>query len=123
MIARVPATVAILDIGIDPARFEPDRLVPGIDLTAEGEASDRADPHGHGTAMAGTVIASSGARVMPVRIICERGYLREDSLIETAFEWILKRGVAELRVDRALRQRQAHVEVSERVARRDSGHG
>jgi hypothetical protein len=88
----VPTTVAILDTGIDPARIDPARLVPGIDLTMGGGPSDSVDPHGHGTAMAATVIANSGARVMPVRIICERGYLREDSLIETAFEWIVGRG-------------------------------
>jgi subtilisin family serine protease len=81
--------VAIIDTGLDPARIDPGRLVPGVNLSLDGD--DTHDPHGHGTAIAATVLANSNALVLPVKLIGNRGYLRADSQLEVAFEWIVDR--------------------------------
>lgn len=73
------SVVAVLDTGVDPSH--PDlrgQLVGGTDIVDPGTAPD--DPNGHGTFVAGVVVATAGngtggagvaprARVMPVRVL------------------------------------------------------
>jgi subtilisin family serine protease len=87
----VPPAVAIVDTGIDPARSSPRRVVPGVNLSLDGARDDTGDPHGHGTAIATTVLANSSALVMPVKVIGNRGYLRGDVSLEDAFAWMVER--------------------------------
>jgi len=75
-------TVAVLDTGVDLDHADlRDRVVPGVDLLDGGAPRDR---NGHGTHVAGIIAASAGngigvagvapdARIMPVRVLDERG--------------------------------------------------
>jgi hypothetical protein len=83
--------VAIVDTGVDPARADPRRIVPGVNLSLDGAVDDTGDPHGHGTAIAITVLANSSAVVLPVKLIGNRGYLRGDVSLEDAFAWMVER--------------------------------
>jgi hypothetical protein len=86
--------VAIIDTGIDSARIDPRRLVPGINLSLDGPDDDPHDPHGHGTAIATTVLANADALVLPVKLIGNRGYLRDAGQLEVAFEWLVNHASA-----------------------------
>lgn len=86
------AVVAVLDTGVD--LDHPDltgRLVEGIDLVDRGTPPD--DPQGHGTIVAGIIVATADngrgvagvapqARVMPIRVLDERGRGTSDVVAE-----------------------------------------
>jgi hypothetical protein len=86
--------VAIIDTGIDSARVDQRGVAPGVNLSLDGPDDDTHDPHGHGTAIAATVLANSDALVLPVKLIGNRGYLRSGDQLEVAFEWLVNRASA-----------------------------
>jgi len=87
--------VAIVDTGLAPERFDARLLVPGVNLSLDGPEHDTLDRHGHGTLVASTVVAAApGARVMPVKLMGDRGYLRSGEQLEASFEWILEHRAA-----------------------------
>ncbi len=83
--------VAVVDTGIDPERLRGAVLLPGVNLTAEGDPGDTADRHGHGTAVAATILRfAPRARLVPIRVIGRRGMLGAPEDLEAAFGWLIE---------------------------------
>jgi len=77
--------VAVVDSGL--AAGLADR--PGINLSGEGDAADTADPCGHGTAVASTILGiAPGTTLVPVKVTDRRGVLRDHARLTDAFAWI-----------------------------------
>ncbi|NBD23165.1 S8 family serine peptidase [Paenibacillus glycinis] len=85
--------VAIVDSGIDPDRLPSGTvLLPGVNLSGDGDIADTGDPAGHGTAVASTILRiAPGVRLLPVKTMNRRGVLREAALVESALAWIATR--------------------------------
>lgn len=86
------AVVAVVDTGITPELFANARLLPGINLSREGNAHDTSDRADHGTAVAATVLRfAPQAWLVPVKLVGRRGALRDPQALEAAFDWLLDR--------------------------------
>ncbi|QHW29413.1 S8/S53 family peptidase [Paenibacillus rhizovicinus] len=85
------ATIAVIDSGVNVEKLPPGTVVlPGINLSGEGDETDIADHSGHGTAVSATILSvAPAARLLPVKLMDRRGALRDKSQIDTAFAWIL----------------------------------
>ncbi|QJC52694.1 S8 family serine peptidase [Paenibacillus albicereus] len=94
----MPETVTayVLDTGVDPSladEFPHVRLQPGFNLSRHGSPDDSSDPHGHGTAVARTLLAAcrtATVRLVPIRLLDRRGALWERSRVADALERILR---------------------------------
>lgn len=82
--------VAVIDSGIDPERLPPGTAVlPGINLSGDGDAADTHDDAGHGSAVAATILGiAPGAGLLPVKLMDRRGSLRDKAMVDKAFAWI-----------------------------------
>jgi subtilisin family serine protease len=81
--------VAVIDTGVSAERIPAGVLLSGVNLSGEGSADDTSDSNGHGTAVAATIAhAAPLARIVPVKLLGEYGYLRKADHLELAFEWI-----------------------------------
>lgn len=84
-------TVAVIDTGISPEHLVNLVVLPGINLSGEGETDDTSDSGTHGTAVAKTILSiAPETRLVPVRLMNRRGSLRDRKKVEEAFEWILE---------------------------------
>ncbi|WP_179223744.1 S8 family peptidase [Paenibacillus tyrfis] len=88
--------VAVIDSGISPDRLNLiDAVLPGLDLSGEGDCRGTSDEAMHGTAVAATIIRyAPNAKLVPVKIMNHRGVLSAPNLIETAFDWIIEHRAA-----------------------------
>lgn len=86
------AVVAIIDTGLAVERLGQAVVLPGVNLSREGDDDDTADHHGHGTAVALTILRlAPRARLVPVKLMGRRGVLRRSDGLEAAFAWLLER--------------------------------
>lgn len=84
-------TVAVIDTGISPGRLDNPVVLPGINLSGEGDTDDTSDSGTHGTAVAKTILSiAPETRLVPIRLMNRRGSLRDRKKVEEAFEWILE---------------------------------
>ncbi len=84
-------SVAVIDTGIAPQRLPRASVLPGVNLTHEGFADETTDGNGHGTMVAATIVRHSvRARIVPVKLMGNHGYLRAPEQLEAAFDWILE---------------------------------
>lgn len=84
-------SIAVIDTGIYAAQLSYASVLPGVNFSGEGATDDAADPHGHGTAVAATIVQiATQARLVPIRIMDRRGVLRNAAALEAAFDWILE---------------------------------
>jgi hypothetical protein len=91
---RPKLAVAVIDSGVDGARVAAPRVVPGINLSGDGAADDTLDRFGHGSQVALTIAAHAPmATILPVKLLGDRGCLRQHAQLEAAFEWILAQRV------------------------------
>jgi subtilisin family serine protease len=86
---KLRPTVAVIDTGVDLDKVGRHRITPGVNFSLDGDGDDTHDPHGHGTAITATILDRSAAIVLPVKLICETGYLRAEDQLEVAFAWII----------------------------------
>jgi hypothetical protein len=85
-------TVAIIDTGLSLDRPADAIVVPGINLSGERSEDDTTDGHGHGTAIASTILGlAPRSAIVPIKLMTDCGYLRSPDHLEVAFEWILDR--------------------------------
>jgi subtilisin family serine protease len=81
----------VVDTGIDRDRLKGATLLPGVNLTLEGNPSDSTDHHGHGTAVATTILRfAPRTRLVPVKVMDRRGVLGAPEDLEAAFAWLLE---------------------------------
>lgn len=84
-------TVAVIDTGLSPECLDNPVILPGMNLSGEGEVEDTSDSGTHGTAVAKTILSiAPETRLVPIRLMNHRGSLRDRKKVEEAFEWILK---------------------------------
>lgn len=89
-------TVFVMDTGFDPdaaKEFPHVRLHAGFNMSRHGSPDDSSDPHGHGTAVARTLLEACGPapiRLVPVRLLDRRGALWERGRVADALERILR---------------------------------
>lgn len=84
-------TVAVIDTGISPERLENPVMLPGINLSGEGEIDDTTDSGKHGTEVARTILSiAPHTRLVPIRLMDRYGCLHERGKVDEAFEWILE---------------------------------
>jgi subtilisin family serine protease len=82
--------VAVIDSGISPDRLENPVILPGINLSGEGEVDDTTDSGNHGTAVAKTILSIAPQTwLVPIRLMNRRGSLRNRAKVEEAFAWTL----------------------------------
>ena len=75
-------TVAVVDTGVDSSNSDlAGRVVVGYDAIRKRSINQAQDPHGHGTHVAGSIVAhgavsgiAPNARIMPVRVMDSQGY-------------------------------------------------
>ncbi|MFC0334686.1 S8 family serine peptidase [Paenibacillus sepulcri] len=84
--------VAVIDSGIDPDRLQHGTaMLPGVNLSGDGDGGDTRDYAGHGTAVAATIARiAPGSRLLPVKLMNRRGVLRDTAMIESALAWIIE---------------------------------
>jgi subtilisin family serine protease len=81
--------VAVIDSGVDPCAIGSGRLLAGVNLSGEGEPHETRDESGHGTAVAATILeVATAARIVPVRLMDDRGGLGDREHVTRAFEWV-----------------------------------
>ncbi|WP_293072454.1 S8/S53 family peptidase [Moorena sp. SIO3H5] len=84
-------TVAVIDTGISPERLENPIMLPGINLSGEGDIDDTTDSGKHGTEVARTILSiAPHTRLVPIRLMDRYGCLHEREKVDEAFEWILE---------------------------------
>ena len=84
-------TVAVIDTGISPERLENSVILPGINLSGEGNVQNTTDSGKHGTSVAKTILSiAPRTRLVPIRLMNRRGSLRNRKKVEKAFDWILE---------------------------------
>ncbi|WP_194843386.1 S8/S53 family peptidase [Paenibacillus sp. B01] len=89
-------TVFVMDTGFDPdaaKEFPHVRLHAGFNMSRHGSPDDSSDPHGHGTAVARTLLEACGPapiRLVPVRLLDRRSALWERGRVADALERILR---------------------------------
>jgi hypothetical protein len=84
-------SVAVIDTGIDPERVNAAHLLPGLNLSDEGESDETIDYGTHGTAIAQTILQiAPEVRIVPIKIVNRQGILRNLEAMSIAFEWILE---------------------------------
>jgi subtilisin family serine protease len=80
----------VIDTGINPASLGDATVLPGVNLSGEGDPHDTSDPLGHGTLVAATILRiAPHARLVPIRLLNARGALRPVSRLEQAFDWAM----------------------------------
>lgn len=80
-----PWAIAVVDSGVAAGLANG----PGINLSGDGDAADTADPCGHGTAVASTILGIAPATaLLPVKVTDRRGVLRDRDRLADAFAWI-----------------------------------
>lgn len=83
--------VAIIDTGISPERVPNAVVLPGVNVSGEGDSTETTDPFGHGTAVAATIARlAPGVHLLPVRLLNRCGILEDRERVTTAFGWILE---------------------------------
>jgi subtilisin family serine protease len=81
-------TIAVIDSGVHSST----PTAGGVNLTGAGARGDAADEHGHGTAVASTILRHApGARIIPIRVTDGDGVLVSPELLDEAFDWVLDR--------------------------------
>lgn len=76
--------VYLLDTGLLPGRIPADAVVDRVNFAGDGEAGSP-----HGTAVATTILAECpDAKLVVVRVLDDRGWLRSPDGVEAAFAWI-----------------------------------
>jgi hypothetical protein len=82
--------IVVIDTGLSlPESSE--NVRGGINLTKPGDERAIHDEHGHGTAIAMTILRPvPQAHFLSVKLINDRGILKDFSLVETAMEWIIE---------------------------------
>lgn len=81
--------IALLDTGVTRTRLPRRQVVPGRNFSGEGPRGDTEDRDGHGTAVARAILAACpGARILPIKIFCNRGYLRNQRVLLRALAWL-----------------------------------
>jgi subtilisin family serine protease len=81
----------VIDTGIKTDELSHAVILPGINLSGEGDPGDTSDPHGHGTVVAAAILRiAPGARLVPIKLMDRRGGLRSPQALAPAFDWILK---------------------------------
>jgi subtilisin family serine protease len=81
-------TIAVIDSGVHSST----PTAGGVNLTGAGARDDASDEHGHGTAVASTILRhAAGARIVPIRVMDRDGVLASPELLDAAFEWVLDR--------------------------------
>jgi subtilisin family serine protease len=82
--------VAVIDTGVTPDQLDQDRILPGINFSDEGGTYDTSDHHGHGTALAKTILGiAPQCRLLPIKLMTRRGSLRDLKRIDSVFDWII----------------------------------
>jgi subtilisin family serine protease len=85
-------TVAIIDTGLSLDGLKEAIVIPGINLSGERSEYDTTDGHGHGTAIASTILGlAPRSAILPIKLMTDCGYLRLPDRLEVAFEWIFDR--------------------------------
>ena len=88
-------TVAVIDTGISPECLENPIILPGINLSGEGEVNDTTDSGKHGTEVAKIILSiAPQTRLVPIRLMNRWGSLRKREKVEEAFDWILENRAA-----------------------------
>lgn len=91
LILNNQVTIAVIDTGISLERLENPVILPGINLSGEGEVDDTTDCSNHGTAVAKTILSiAPETRLVPIRLMNRWGSLRKREKVEEAFDWILE---------------------------------
>lgn len=84
-------SVAVIDTGVDPERVNAAHLLPGLNLSDEGDLNETIDYGTHGTAIAQTILQiAPEVRIVPIKIVNRQGILRNLEAMSIAFEWILE---------------------------------
>ncbi len=91
-------TVAVLDSGVDAEHPDlADRVLPGRDYV-DGSTDGRADPVGHGTAVASLIAGAGGtglapeARILPVRVLDEDNRYERSATVAEGVIWAVEQG-------------------------------
>lgn len=80
-----PWAIAVVDSGVAAGLA----VGSGINLSGDGDAADTADPCGHGTAVASTILdIAPGTALVSVKVTDRRGVLRDRDRLADAFAWI-----------------------------------
>jgi subtilisin family serine protease len=92
--SRIPTfsnpCVAFIDTGINPHRLASARIVAGVNFSGDGTENDTTDRHGHGTLVAATIAQHAPrARILPIKLMGDRGYLMHPAGLEQAFDWVM----------------------------------
>lgn len=88
---RDGAVVVVIDTGIDPHLLDAAVVLPGVNLSGDGDPDDSTDSHGHGTRVATTILClAPSTRLVPVRLLNLRGALQPTNTLELAFDWVLR---------------------------------
>lgn len=84
-------SVAAIDTGVDPERIHAAHLLPGLNLSDEGQSDETIDYGTHGTEVAQTILSiAPQARIVPIKIVNRKGILRNPETMSIAFQWILE---------------------------------
>jgi hypothetical protein len=84
-------TVAIIDTGILPEHLGTSVILPGVNLSGEGDVDDTTDSGMHGTAVAKTILSiAPQTQLLPIKLMNRRGSLRNRAKVEEAFDWVLE---------------------------------
>jgi subtilisin family serine protease len=87
--------VAVIDTGLSPELLDDGVVLPGVNLSDEGDPDDTSDPRHHGDLVGATILhIAPRTRLVPIKLMDARGMLRPPSRLESAFDWVVEHRAA-----------------------------